>query len=98
MTEKLKIDRGSGNVFADIGFAPDEALNLQLRSDLMTRIERYVARSGLSQTKAAQAFGVTQPRLNDLMRGKIDKFSLDALVNMLGHAGMRVEMRIKKAA
>lgn len=98
MTGKLKIERGSGNVFADIGFAADEAQNLQLRSDLMTRIERYVQRSGLSQVKAAHALGVTQPRLNDLMRGKIDKFSLDALVNMLGHAGMRVEMKVKKAA
>jgi predicted XRE-type DNA-binding protein len=98
MTGKLKIERGSGNVFADIGFAPDEAQNLLLRSELMTRIERYVQRSGLSQSKVAHALGVTQPRLNDLMRGKIDKFSLDALVNMLAHAGMRVEMRVKKAA
>lgn len=98
MKEKLKIQRGSGNVFADIGFAPEEAQNLLLRSELMTRIERHVQRSGLSQSKAAFALGVTQPRLNDLMRGKIDKFSLDALVNMLGHAGMRVEMRVKKAA
>ena len=98
MKEKLKIERSGGNVFADVGFAPDEAQNLQLRSELMTRIERYVNSSGQSQTKTAQALGVTQPRLNDLMRGKIDKFSLDALVNMLGHAGMRVEMRVKKAA
>ena len=98
MTDKLKIERGSGNIFQDIGFAPDEAHNLQLRSELMTRIERYVKRSGLAQAKAALALGVTQPRLNDLLRGKIDKFSLDALVNMLGNAGMRVEMRVKKAA
>jgi hypothetical protein len=70
MTERLKIERGSGNVFLDIGFSPEEA----------------------------RALGVTQPRLNDLLRGKIDKFSLDALVNMLAHAGMRVEMKVKKAA
>lgn len=98
MTERLKMERGSGNVFADIGFPPDEAQNLQLRSDLMTRIERLVKRSDMTQTEAARALGVTQPRLNDLLRGKIDKFSLDALVNMLGHAGMRVELRVKKAA
>ena len=98
MAGKLKIERGSGNAFSDIGFAPDEAQNLQVRSELMTRIERHVKGSGLSQTKAAQALGVTQHRLNDLMRGKIDKFSLDALVNILSHAGMRVEMRVKKAA
>jgi predicted XRE-type DNA-binding protein len=98
MTERLKMERGSGNVFADIGFSPEEAQNLQLRSDLMTRIERFVKHRGLTQTEAARALGVTQPRLNDLLRGKIDKFSLDALVNMLGHAGMRVEVRVKKAA
>jgi len=98
MLKTLQITRGSRNVFVDIGFAPDEAHNLQLRSELMTRIEQYVKRGSLSQTKAAEALGVTQPRLNDLMRGKIDKFSLDALVNMLGHAGMRVEMRVKRTA
>lgn len=98
MTEKLKIERSGGNIFQDVGFAPDEAHNLQLRSELMTRIERYVKSRGLVQAKAAQALGVTQPRLNDLLQGKIDKFSLDALVNMLGHVGMRVEMRVKNAA
>ena len=98
MTEKLKMERGSGNVFLDIGFAPDEAQNLQLRSDLMSRIERYVRSSGLTQKECAARMGVTQPRLNDLLKAKIDKFSLDALVNMLGHAGMRVELRVKKAA
>jgi predicted XRE-type DNA-binding protein len=98
MTERLKMERGSGNVFADIGFPPEEAQNLQLRSTLMTRIEQYVKRSGETQAAAARALGITQPRLNDLLRGKIDKFSLDALVNMLAHAGMRVEVTVKKAA
>ena len=98
MTERLKIERGSGNVFRDIGFSPEEAQNLHLRSELMTRVEQFVKRSGVTQTEAAGALGITQPRLNDLLRGKIDKFSLDALVNMLGRAGMRVELRVKKAA
>ncbi len=98
MTERLKMERGSGNVFADIGFPPEEAQNLQLRSTLMTRVEQYVKRSGDTQAAAARALGITQPRLNDLLRGKIDKFSLDALVNMLAHAGMRVEVTVKKAA
>jgi predicted XRE-type DNA-binding protein len=64
----------------------------------MTRMERYVGASGLKQKDAAALFGVTQPRLNDLVKGKIEKFSLDALVNMLGRAGMRVELSVKKAA
>lgn len=98
MTEKLKMTRGSGNVFRDLGFPPEEAQNLLLRSDLMTRIERYVKTSGLKQKDAAARLGVTQPRLNDLLKGKIEKFSLDALVNMLGRAGMRIALSVKKAA
>lgn len=98
MAAKQKAKRGSGNVFHDLGFPPEEAQNLQLRSELMTRIERYVTDSGLSQKDAAVRLGVTQPRLNDLLKGKIEKFSLDALVNMLGHAGMRVEFSVRKVA
>ena len=67
-----------------------------LRAQLMSTI-RDAAR-GASQMEAARRFGVTQPRLNDLLRGKIEKFSLDALVTMLAKAGMRVELRVKKAA
>ena len=96
MTEKLKITRGSGNVFLDIGFSKSEAENLLLRAQLMSRV-RAAAR-GMTQREAAKRFGVTQPRLNDLLRGKINKFSLDALVNMLGHAGLHVELHVKKAA
>ena len=96
MGGKLKITRGSGNVFLDVGFAPGEAENMLVRAQLMSRI-RDAAR-GMAQREAAKRFGVLQPRLNDLLRGKIGKFSLDALVNMLGHAGMRVELRVKKAA
>ena len=96
MTGKLRRTRGSGNVFVDVGFAPDEAYNLLLRAQLMSRIRDAVR--GLTQREAAILFGVSQPRLNDLMRGKIDKFSLDALVNMLGRAGMRVELKVRKAA
>ena len=98
MTEKVKITRGSGNVFLDIGFSKAEAENLKLRAELMMRIEDFYRKSKMTQGAAARALGVGQPRLNDLLRGKIDKFSLDALVNMLGRAGMRVEMKVKKAA
>ena len=98
MTEKLKITHGSGNVFLDIGFSKAEAENLKLRAELMMRIEDFYRKSKMTQGVAARALGVGQPRLNDLLRGKIDKFSLDALVNMLGHAGMRVELKVKKAA
>ena len=96
MTGKLKRERGSGNVFADIGFPPAQAHNLALRAELVSRIRQ--AAKGLTQAEAARRFGVTQPRINYLLRGKIDKFSLDALVNMLGKAGLRVEVQVRKAA
>jgi predicted XRE-type DNA-binding protein len=96
MKSRLKIARGSGNVFEDLGFSPGEAENLILRAQLMSKI-RTVA-SDMTQAQAAKRFGVSQPRLNDVLRGKIDKFSLDALVNMLAAAGLRVELRVRKAA
>ena len=96
MIKRVKITRGSSNVFRDVGFASGEAHNLLLRSELMTRIEQFVKRGGLTQKDSARALGVTQPRLNDLLKGRIDKFSLDALVNMLGHAKLRVEIRVNK--
>ena len=76
----------------------ETAANMRMRAQLMIEIERYVQKSGLSQAEAAKRLGITQPRLNDLLRGKIDKFSLDALVNMLNTVGRRVSMRVKKAA
>ena len=90
--------KGSGNVFADLGFPESEAHNLALRSDLMIRVEKLVRDSGMTQQEAAKTLGVTQPRLNALLKGKIADFSLDALVNMLAHAGMQVKMTVKKAA
>ena len=98
MKRKIKITRGSGNVFRDVGFPPDEAHNLLLRADLMLRVEKFVKDYGLTQTAAAKTLGITQPRLNQLLKGKLELFSLDALVRMLANAGLRVELRVKKAA
>jgi predicted XRE-type DNA-binding protein len=95
MKSRVKVEHGSGNVFEDLGFLPGEAENLQLRAQLMSKI-RAEARD-MTQAQAKR-FGVSQPKINDLFRGKIDKFSIDALVNMLAAAGLRVEMRVKKAA
>lgn len=95
MSGKSIITRSSGNVFEDVGFPRAEAENLLLRAELMSRV-RELARNA-TQREAAAQFGVSQPRLNDLLKGKIEKFSLDALVNMLARAGMRVEMRVRAA-
>jgi len=77
---------------------PEEAENMKLRSGLMMALKAHLARTGLSQSQAAKLFGVTQPRISDLMRGKINLFGLDALVNMAAAAGMHVEMRVREAA
>ena len=95
MTKRLKVQNGSGNVFTDVGFPPAEAHNLLLRAEMMMRVERHVRQSGLTQQAAARLLGITQPRLNQLLKRKIELFSLDALVNMLTKAGMRVELRVK---
>ena len=75
-----------------------QAENLKLRSSLMLALKRHIKREGLSQTEAARVFGVTQPRISNLMRGKIELFGLDMLVNMLAAAGLRVKLQVKKAA
>ena len=98
MSERLKITRGSGNIFRDIGFDAEEAENLKLRADLMIRIEDSYRKSGATQAATAKALGLTPPRFNALLKGKIGLFSLDALVNIAVRAGMSVELRVKKAA
>jgi predicted XRE-type DNA-binding protein len=90
MGKKLKMTRGSGNVFLDLGFSRAEAENLKLRSQLMMRIDDYCKASGMTQARAAKTLGLTQPRLNALLKGRIDLFSLDALVNIAGRAGLSV--------
>ncbi|HEX2886296.1 helix-turn-helix domain-containing protein [Vineibacter terrae] len=77
---------------------PAMAESMKLRSVLMMALKDHIARERLSQSQAAEVFGVTQPRVSDLVRGKIDLFGLDALVNMAAAAGLHVEMRVLKAA
>ncbi len=96
-TPDTTIVTSSGNVFADLGFDPEEAQHLVLRSELMRAIRKHIEDIGQTQQQAARLFGVTQPRLNMVVKGKINEFSLDALVSMLAKAGMRVEMKVKKA-
>lgn len=98
MRDKLKIVVGSNNVFRDLGFGESEAQNLLLRSDLMIAIQRFIRQAGLSQTEAAKRLGITQPRMSDLYRHRIERFSLDALVALAARAGLSVRMTVKKAA
>ena len=88
----IKVRRSSGNVFRDLGFSNEEAENLKMRTDLMIRLSKLIEARRLTQAQAASLFDVTQPRISDLVRGKIDRFSIDTLVAMLGHAGVPVQI------
>lgn len=72
-----------------------EKASVRLRSALMIALKQHIARAGLTQAQAATLFGVTQPRISDLVRGKINIFSLDTLVNMANAAGLKVDMQIQ---
>lgn len=98
MSTRHRTIPGSKNVFRDLGFEEHNAQNLLLRTDLMIGIQREIQKAGLSQTDAALKLGVTQPRLSDLYRHRIERFSLDALVTLAARAGLAVKMTLKKAA
>lgn len=86
------------SVWDAIEDTPAEAENMKLRSALMIAIKDHIKRNGWTQAEAAHRLGVTQPRISDLMRGKVDLFGIDALVNMAATAGLHVEVRILEAA
>jgi predicted XRE-type DNA-binding protein len=77
---------------------PEAAENMKRRSLFMMALKDHVVRAGLTKAQAAKSFGVPQRRVSDLMRGKIDLFAIDTLVNMATAAGLHVEMRILEAA
>lgn len=86
------------NVFRDLGFAPEEAEHLRVRAALMVHIARFIRRRKLTQAQAARLFGVSQPRVSDVVRGRLHRFSIDALVSMLAHAGLAVRVRVGRAS
>ncbi len=90
--KKVKVTRSSGNVFRDLGFSPDEAEYLKVRAELMVNLQKVITARGLKQAEAAELLGVTQPRVSDLMRGRIDLFSIDTLIDMLARLGIRAKL------
>ncbi|HSG41012.1 MAG TPA: helix-turn-helix transcriptional regulator [Thermoanaerobaculia bacterium] len=92
----IRARRSTANVFSDLGFGEDEAENLKVRADLMIELTNLIEAQGLTQSAAAELLGVTQPRISDLMRGKIDRFSVDSLIEMLGHAGASVSVVVTR--
>ncbi len=87
-----------GSVWDAIEDTTGEAENMKLRSTLMMALERQIKEKGWTQAEAASKLGVTQPRVSDLLRGKINLFGLDTLVNMVAAAGLHVEMQVLDAA
>jgi predicted XRE-type DNA-binding protein len=86
------------SVWDALAESPEAAENLKIRASLMQELSAFIERSGLTQAQAARRFGVTQPRISDLTRGKIDLFSIDTLVNMLTVAGLHLDLRVHEAS
>lgn len=93
---KQKIE-GYASVWDAIADTPEEAANLRARAELMQQIAAIVAENGWTQVEAAKNCGVTQPRINDLLRGRVSRFSLDALVNIATAIGRRVHVELEAA-
>ena len=86
------------NVWDALENTRDAAANMKVRAELMLALQEQVKNKTGTQGEKAEQLGITQPRLNDLLRGRIDKFSLDALVNLAGLAGLRVDLRVRRTA
>ena len=94
----MKDEQKFASVWDSIEDTPTAAENMKLRSTLMMNLKDFIVKGGLRQAEAAKLFNITQPRVSDLMRGKINLFGIDALVNMAAAAGMHVKISLKKAA
>lgn len=84
------------SVFDAIADTPQEAASMRARADLMMKLSEVIQEQGMTQAQAAKLFGVTQPRISDLVRGKIDLFSLDTLMDMAAVAGMAPAVKVSK--
>jgi len=93
----LKVTPWTGNVFRDLGFSTEESERLLVRADLLLQLQNALAARELTQAQAARILHVTQPRLSDLLRGRIDLFSTDSLIDMLARLGVRVRFVLKPA-
>jgi predicted XRE-type DNA-binding protein len=90
----IRITRSTGNVFEDVGFPPKEAAHLLIRSDLMIRVLETIKPRGLSVRKAAATLRVTQRRVRELVRGRIELFSIDTLIGMLCCLDVSVSVKV----
>ncbi len=93
-----QITESCGNIFKDLGFSPELSDKLSIKSCLMAAVESYISEKGLTQEQASKVMGVARSRVSDAVRGKVDKFTIDALVDMLSRAGVSVAVTVEHAA
>ena len=91
----VRVTPSTGNVFRDLGFSKEETEHLLVRADLLIQVQKAIAARGLKQAEAARMLRVTQPRVSDLLRGRIDLFSTDALIDMLARLDVGVPLVVK---
>ncbi len=94
IANNVNVIRGHDNIFEDLGFDSAEALNLKIRADLMLELRSFISSQGWTQQQAANFFQETQPRISNLMKGDINRFSIDKLINMLGKTGKQIKVEI----
>jgi predicted XRE-type DNA-binding protein len=92
----VRITPSTGNVFRDLGFSKEESEHLLVRADLLIQVQKVIASRGLKQAEAASILQVTQPRVSDLLRGRIDLFSTDGLIDMLARLGVGVRFVVRQ--
>jgi predicted XRE-type DNA-binding protein len=88
-----KVTESSGNIFLDLGFEPHEAAVMLLRAQLAEALRQWIERKKMTQAQAAKQLGITQPRVSEIVRGKVDVLSLDYLVGLCNKAGISVGVR-----
>ena len=92
---KVKVTPSSGNVFRDLGFPAQEAAHLVIRADLLIQIQKIATARRLKQAQLAKLLQVSQPRVSDLLRGRLHLFSIETLIDMLGRLGVQVRLIVK---
>ena len=93
----MQYQKSSGNVFADMGFDPEEAAVMKVKTELRIALEKEIKRRKLTQEKAAELVGTTRPALNRILNGKLDKLSIDKMIQMTHRLGKDVSVKVTKA-
>jgi len=94
----VRVTPSTGNVFRDLGFSKERSEHLLVRADLLIQVQKTITSRGLTQAEAAKVLRVTQPRINDLLRGRIDLFRTDSLIDLLSRLGVGVRLVVKPSS